>query len=100
MASIQRIIRRLFTLPIWVYQKVISPALPAACIYEPTCSHYATDAILRHGPLKGLILAITRVFRCVGGLYTGGKDDVPDTFSFQTIGARYKEFWRGRNRHE
>ena len=98
MLPIRRIIRRLFTVPIWVYQKVISPALPASCIYEPTCSHYATDSIMKHGLLKGLILAITRVLRCVGGLYTGGRDDVPDAFSFRAIGERYKEFWRGRDR--
>jgi uncharacterized protein len=37
---------------------------PRVCKYEPTCSHYAEQAIRTHGPLKGLGLAVWRVLRC------------------------------------
>ncbi len=53
---------------------------------------------MRHGVLKGLILAITRVFRCAGGLYTGGRDPVPEKFSFEYIGGAYKRYW-ARSKH-
>lgn len=37
---------------------------PRLCKYEPTCSHYAEQAIRTHGPIKGLVLAAWRVLRC------------------------------------
>lgn len=90
-------IRRLFTLPILVYRYLISPVLPGACIYSPTCSSYSIEAIMRHGVIKGLILAVTRIFRCAGGLFTGGEDPVPEQFSFRDIGGKYRKF-RARRR--
>jgi hypothetical protein len=87
------VVRRFFTLPILLYRHVISPLLPGACIYSPTCSVYSSRAIMRHGVIKGTILAIARIFRCAGGLYTGGEDPVPERFSFRDIGRKYKEFW-------
>ena len=50
--------------PIAVYQRVISPALPRRCKYEPTCSRYAVDAIGEYGILRGLVLAAWRLLRC------------------------------------
>lgn len=50
--------------PIRLYQRVISPALPRHCKYEPTCSHYAVQAIRRYGILRGLVLAGWRLLRC------------------------------------
>jgi putative membrane protein insertion efficiency factor len=48
-----------------VYQLVIIPLLPAGgCRFHPTCSHYAVDAIGRHGPLAGGWLAMKRILRC------------------------------------
>lgn len=61
---------------IWVYQNGISPHLGANCRYQPTCSAYAREAIVRHGPLKGSLLAIKRIARCHPG-YPGGHDPVP-----------------------
>ncbi|HUX11381.1 MAG TPA: membrane protein insertion efficiency factor YidD [Spirochaetia bacterium] len=95
-AALKRILRITVTLPILAYQKLISPGLPGSCIYSPTCSTYAREAIMRHGILKGLLLGITRLFRCAGGLYTGGDDPVPDRFSFRHIGRQYRLFWRKR----
>ena len=68
--------RRLLIAPIKVYQRVISPLLPAACIYTPTCSQYAVEAIERYGVGKGSWLAICRIIRC-NPFHGGGYDPVP-----------------------
>jgi uncharacterized protein len=56
--------RRAVIAPIRLYQRVISPALPRRCKYEPTCSLYAVQAIRRFGILRGLVLAAWRLLRC------------------------------------
>jgi putative membrane protein insertion efficiency factor len=61
--------------PIWVYQRLISPALPRRCKYEPTCSRYAVEAVGRYGVLRGVVLAAWRVLRCNPWSY-GGYDPV------------------------
>lgn len=61
--------------PIRVYQRVISPALPRRCKYEPTCSHYAAQSLREYGILRGLILAGWRLLRCNPWSY-GGYDPV------------------------
>jgi putative membrane protein insertion efficiency factor len=61
--------------PILLYQRVISPALPRRCKYEPTCSRYAVQAIRRYGVLRGLVLAGWRLLRCNPWSY-GGYDPV------------------------
>ncbi len=62
------------------YQAVISPVMPPVCRYEPTCSHYAYEAVARHGALKGSWLAVRRLVRCTpwGGK---GYDPVPERVS-------------------
>jgi putative membrane protein insertion efficiency factor len=50
--------------PIALYQRVISPAIPRRCKYEPTCSRYAVEAIKQYGILKGVVLAGWRLLRC------------------------------------
>jgi hypothetical protein len=89
---LSRGLRLLFTLPILIYQYAISPLLPGVCIYSPSCSHYARQAILRHGILKGPVLALSRISRCAGGLFIGGEDPVPERFSFREIGRKYRDF--------
>jgi putative membrane protein insertion efficiency factor len=59
-----RIARAVVSAPILAYQKVLSPALPRRCKYEPTCSRYALDAIRTYGILRGIVLAAWRVLRC------------------------------------
>ena len=59
------------------YKRHISPLLPNACIYTPTCSEYAMEAIQKHGVLKGTGLAILRVLRC-NPFHEGGYDPVPE----------------------
>lgn len=63
-------------LPIVFYQTCISPFTPPSCRFTPTCSEYAKQAIRKHGPLKGLYLAVRRLLRCHpwGG---SGYDPVP-----------------------
>jgi putative membrane protein insertion efficiency factor len=70
-----RLARSLVIAPILVYRHVVSPAIPRRCKYEPTCSHYAVDAIRRYGILKGLVLAGWRLLRCNPWSY-GGYDPV------------------------
>ena len=67
---------RLLIMPIRFYQRYISPLTPPACRFTPTCSQYAVEAITKHGPFKGLWLAIKRICRCNpwGG---SGYDPVP-----------------------
>ena len=97
----RHIVRRLAVLPIELYRRAISPLLPRSCIYTPSCSSYAREAILRLGVLPGGLLALARIGRCVGALYRGGDDPVPETFSFRALGRAYARFWRlgkGRSR--
>jgi uncharacterized protein len=92
----RRLLRGAAVAPIRLYRLVISPLLPSACIYSPTCSQYAIGAILRHGLLRGAAAAIARVFRCVGGLFEGGDDPVPDRISWRVLADGYRRFWRRR----
>jgi putative membrane protein insertion efficiency factor len=55
---------RIVQAPILLYQRVISPAFPRRCRYEPTCSSYAVQALRQFGILRGLALATWRVLRC------------------------------------
>ena len=47
-----------------LYKAVVSPLLPAACRYQPTCSQYAAQAIAKHGAVRGVSLAVVRLLRC------------------------------------
>ncbi|HET8762508.1 MAG TPA: membrane protein insertion efficiency factor YidD [Gemmatimonadales bacterium] len=58
------------------YQLVISPALPAACRFTPTCSQYALEAVRRYGVFKGSWLAARRLAKC-HPFHEGGTDPVP-----------------------
>ncbi|HTB49797.1 MAG TPA: membrane protein insertion efficiency factor YidD [Solirubrobacteraceae bacterium] len=59
-----RLMRKLVLAPIVLYQRLISPALPRRCKYEPTCSRYAVQAVREYGILRGLVLAMWRLLRC------------------------------------
>ncbi len=58
------------------YQVVLSPHLPASCRYYPTCSHYAIEALGKHGAFRGGWLAVKRIARC-HPFRPGGFDPVP-----------------------
>lgn len=80
MQNVARYLRKaivmLLLLPIRFYQTAISPLTPPSCRFIPTCSEYAKEAITKHGPAKGLWLALRRLLRCHpwGG---SGYDPVP-----------------------
>ncbi|HWR83036.1 MAG TPA: membrane protein insertion efficiency factor YidD [Candidatus Deferrimicrobium sp.] len=59
-----------------LYQFLLSPLIGNACRFYPTCSHYALDALQRHGAFKGSVLAAKRVLRC-HPWHAGGFDPVP-----------------------
>lgn len=70
------LVREVLILPIKVYQRLLSPLLPRRCRFYPSCSEYAKEAILRHGPFRGGWLALRRLLRC-GPWHPGGYDPVP-----------------------
>ena len=58
------------------YQWFVAPLMPPACRFHPSCSHYADEALERHGAWRGGWLALRRVCRC-GPWSAGGHDPVP-----------------------
>jgi uncharacterized protein len=58
------------------YRLFVSPVLPPACRYHPSCSEYAEEALARHGAWRGGWLAVRRLCRC-GPWCAGGYDPVP-----------------------
>jgi putative membrane protein insertion efficiency factor len=57
-------IRRLFIAPVRLYKAGISPYLPMACRYTPSCSEYMMEAIMKYGIFKGVTLGAKRISRC------------------------------------
>lgn len=57
------------------YQYCISPLLPPACRFVPTCSQYAIEAVAKHGAIRGTFMALWRIARC-HPLSRGGYDPV------------------------
>ena len=58
-----------------VYKAMISPFLPPACRFEPTCSEYARQAVEKYGALKGTWMGLKRILRCQP-FCKGGHDPV------------------------
>jgi hypothetical protein len=58
------------------YQLAVSPLLPPACRFYPSCSHYAVAALREHGALRGGALTAWRLLKC-HPLHPGGYDPVP-----------------------
>jgi uncharacterized protein len=69
-------VRAIAVFLITLYQKLISPLLPASCRFVPTCSQYAKDAIDKYGIARGAYLAARRILRC-HPFHPGGYDPVP-----------------------
>jgi uncharacterized protein len=82
---VKRAIATVALAPIRLYQRLISPALPRRCKYEPTCSAYAVEAIRRFGVARGLVLAAWRLARC-NPFSDGGYDPVEAQTLFRPKG--------------
>ncbi len=69
-------IAKLIVFPIRLYQWCVSPFLGTCCRFSPSCSHYATEALEKHGPLNGAFLTLKRIARC-NPFGPSGYDPVP-----------------------
>lgn len=69
--------KRLFLGLIRFYQRALSPHLPAACRYQPSCSQYALTAVERFGAFRGGMMGLWRILRC-NPFSKGGYDPVPE----------------------
>lgn len=67
---------RLVVWSLGIYRRFVSPLLPPACRFHPTCSAYAAEAIARCGLRRGSLLALKRLARC-HPFHAGGFDPVP-----------------------
>jgi putative membrane protein insertion efficiency factor len=75
-------LRGILVAPIRLYQRALSPALPARCKYHPSCSEYAVQAVRRYGVVRGVVLAGWRLLRCNPWSH-GGVDFVEDQTLFR-----------------
>jgi putative membrane protein insertion efficiency factor len=71
----QGLIKNLLLGSLRIYKRWISPCLPSACRFHPTCSEYMIEAIEKHGAVRGLGMGIARVLRC-HPFHQGGFDPV------------------------
>ena len=79
---IEKVVSSVAVYIIEFYKFFISPVLPAACRYYPTCSAYSIQAIRKFGLIKGGILSLKRIFSC-NPYGNGGFDPVPEVFSLK-----------------
>lgn len=75
-SGVLRFPRQLVVLVIRGYQRFISPALPPACRFTPSCSQYTLEAVSRYGVVRGGWLGLRRIARC-HPWHPGGPDPVP-----------------------
>jgi len=64
MKRLTMILKKLFLKLIKLYQKFLSPLKRPSCVFYPTCSNYAQEAIEKYGAAKGMVLAVRRILRC------------------------------------
>jgi uncharacterized protein len=84
-ATLTRLLREAFLLPVHAYRWLISPNLKPRCRYYPSCSSYAVQAVREVGVIRGTILAVWRVVRC-NPWSQGGVDEVADRRLFRDAG--------------
>jgi putative membrane protein insertion efficiency factor len=69
-------VRSVFVVLIRGYQVIVSPILPPACRFSPTCSQYAIEAIAKYGVIRGIVMGMRRLLKC-HPFHHGGYDPVP-----------------------
>lgn len=79
-ALLELLVLQALLFPIRLYRRLLSPLLPPACRFHPSCSQYALDALTTHGPVRGAWLAARRLLRC-HPFHPGGLDPVPPAVS-------------------
>jgi putative membrane protein insertion efficiency factor len=82
---LRRVLLAVALAPIRLYGRLVSPALPRRCKYEPTCSAYAEQAIRELGVIRGTVLAAWRLVRCNPWSH-GGYDPVEARTLFRERG--------------
>jgi putative membrane protein insertion efficiency factor len=97
MKRLLKILRFIYLIPVYLYKGILSPYIGGSCIYSPTCSTYFSQAVSKHGILKGTVLGVIRIARC-SRFYIGGHDPVPETFSFEEIKKNNIIFKRRREK--
>lgn len=70
-------LKKLLKSLVWFYQWTLGTVLPNSCRFYPTCSHYAIEALEKHGAGYGSLLALRRILRC-HPFSAGGYDPVPE----------------------
>ncbi|MCB0359124.1 MAG: membrane protein insertion efficiency factor YidD [Bdellovibrionales bacterium] len=74
--ALHRAVIGILLIPIWCWQRFLSPLFGNVCRYHPSCSAYAAEALKTHGIFVGSYLALRRLLRC-NALFPGGFDPVP-----------------------
>ena len=77
MSILIKLLRKIFISPIILYQYSISPLIPSSCRFQPPCSQYSKEAILKYGLIKGVLLSLKRIIRCHPWGGGTGYDPVP-----------------------
>ena len=77
MSGVLSLVASLLVFGIRAYRRWISPLLGSHCRFHPSCSAYTEEAIVSHGLLRGVLLAVRRVLRC-HPFHPGGVDPVPE----------------------
>ena len=81
------------------YQVFISPFLGQNCRFYPTCSCYAHQALQKHGPVKGRVLAVKRIVKCQP-FHPGGIDLVPESADESSSDQKNNEMRRSKNENK
>ena len=69
---LRRLAVAILSAPIMAYRYLLSPVMPPACRFHPSCSAYALEALAEHGPFKGSWFALRRLTRCHPVTWLGG----------------------------
>ena len=88
MNSANEVMKKALLIAVRMYQVWLGPLLGGACRFYPSCSHYAVEAIERHGAGRGLVLAVRRVLRC-HPFSAGGIDLVPEAEGAAAVPAAH-----------